>query len=288
MPIVTKTKDEPVALPGESPSSAPAGLGHNRPPLEELIPQEFREKLLADHPDFLARLESAVAAAGRAMASNDDELGRCGDLVKIYRALIKHINETHTAVKEPYLKGGRLVDAERNALIDMVETAKRKVESVGNAYVAERDARLKAERERIAAEERAAADRAMAAERAQREAEAAAARAAREAASAEEREAAEARAAAAAKEAEEAMAAAALAASTTDKAEPVRSDAGAAVSGKQEWQCAVEDFAKAFKAVKDDAKVREAIEAAAKRLVRAGKREIPGCRIWPVAKASFR
>jgi predicted nucleic acid-binding protein len=115
-----------------------------------------------------------------------------------------------------------------------------------------------------------------------------AAEAARSAASEEERNAAIDRAAEAAREAEEAMAAAALAPAAPTRSEPVRSDAGATVSGKQEWRSEVEDYAKAFRAVKDDAKVREAIDAAAARLVRAGKREIPGVRIWPVAKANFR
>ena len=40
--------------------------------------------------------------------------------------------------------------------------------------------------------------------------------------------------------------------------------------------------------MKDDPKVREAIDAAVKRLVKAGKRELVGVRIWPVAKANFR
>lgn len=84
------------------------------------------------------------------------------------------------------------------------------------------------------------------------------------------------------------MADAALSAAGPGKVEPVRSDAGAAVSGKQEWQSQVEDYAKAFRAVKDDEKVRGEIDKAVARLVRAGKREITGVRIWPVAKASFR
>ena len=41
-------------------------------------------------------------------------------------------------------------------------------------------------------------------------------------------------------------------------------------------------------AVSDNPKVREAIDKAVAGLVRAGKREIEGVRIWPVAKANFR
>lgn len=288
MPIVQAVKEEAAPLPGEAPASARVGLGHNRPPLEEIIPVEFRAALLRDHPNFLLKLDQYVAAAGRAFANDDESLGRCGDLVNDLRKFLSHVNATHKEVKEPHLLAGRLVDAEKNRLVDVIDAAKRKVESIGNAYVAERDAKAKAERDRIAAEERAAAERAMAAERARQEAEREAERAALQAKSDEDREAAAARAEAASAEAEEAMANAALAAAQSAKPEPVRSDAGATVSGKQEWVCEVEDYSKAFRAVKDDPKVREAIDAAIKRLVRAGKREITGARIWPVAKANFR
>ena len=110
-----------------NPASAPAGLGHNRPPLEEQIPAEFREELLRDRPDFLLKLDELVSAADRAKATNDDELKRCGNLVKAYRALVSHIDETHKTVKEPHLLAGRLCDAEKNALKSQVDEAKRTV-----------------------------------------------------------------------------------------------------------------------------------------------------------------
>lgn len=279
--------DDVPAWPGAD--NAPAPRHHNKPPLEELIPIEFREKLLEDKPEFLTRFDAAIDAAARAKAEDDESLAKCGDLVNLYRAQIKHISETHKAVKEPYLQGGRLVDAEKNALIERVEDAKRKVEGIGNAYVAERDARLKAEQAKREAEEREAADRARAADQAARDAERQAELAKKQAATDEEREQALAAADEARRAAEEEMQRASLAAAATvTKSEPVRSDAGASVSGKQEWTSKVEDYGKAFKAVKDDPKVQEAIDKAVQRLVRAGKREIPGCRIWPVAKANFR
>jgi hypothetical protein len=265
-----------------------AGIGGNKPPLEELIPAEFRAQLLAERPDFLAKFDALVEAAARAKATNDDELGKCGDLVKAYRALIAHITETHKTVKQPHLDAGRLVDAEKNALLQQVEAAKATVESIGNAFVAKRDAEAKAERDRIAAEQRAAAERVAQAERDRVRAEQEAAAAARNATNDAEREAAQAIADNARREAEEAAAAAALAPAAAAKVEPVRSDAGATVSGKQEWMSRVDDHAKAMKAVKSDPKVKEAIEAAVARLVRAGQREIPGCTIWAVAKANFR
>lgn len=266
-----------------------AGLHHNKPPLEELIPAEFRAKLLEDKPEFLTKFDAGLGAVDRVKVEDDESLARCGDLVNLYRAQIAHINATHKVVKEPYLTGGRLVDAERNALVEKAEAAKREVEAIGNEYVAKQAAIQKAERDRIAAEERAAAEAAAAAERQRIEAERQAAQAARAATNEVEREAAETAAAQARKEAEEAQQRAALAAAqVTTKAEPVRSDAGASVSSKQEWCSDVEDYLKAFKHVKDDPKVREAIDAAIKRLVRAGKRELVGVRIWPVAKGNYR
>lgn len=268
--------------------SAPPPAGHNKPPLEELIPAEFREALLADKPDFLTKLDLLVEAAGRAKAEDDDTLGKCGDLVKSYRALKSHVEATHKAVKQPFLDGGRLVDAESKALLERVEAAKRKVEAVGNAYVAKKDAEARAERERIEAEQRAASEAAMRAERERIAAEQAAARAVAEAASEEERRAAEQRAADANRQAEEAMAAAALAPATPDRPEPIRSDAGATVSGSKEWKSEVADYQLAFMAVEDNPRVREAIDKAVAQLVKAGKRTIEGVKIWPVAKANFR
>lgn len=272
------------------PEAQPAAvhMGHNKPPLEEIIPEEFRAELLREKPDFLNRMNDLVTAADRAHAEDDDSLGRCGDLVNAYRSAIKHIDVTHKAVKQPHLDAGRLVDAEKNALVDRVNDAKRKVETIGNAFIAKREAAQRAERERIATEQRAAAERAAQAEASRVRAEREAAEAQRAATTEDERKAAAERAAQAARDAEEAMAAAALAPAADNKPDPVRSDAGSTVSGKQEWQAEIEDYAKAFKAVKTDPKVKEAMDAAIKRLVRAGQREIAGVRIWPVAKASFR
>ncbi|MDE2436461.1 MAG: hypothetical protein KGM49_09390 [Sphingomonadales bacterium] len=278
--------DDVPAWPGEN-VSAPAPRDHNKPPLDELIPLEFREKLTEDRPDFLQKVADLVDAAERAKAEDDDTLGRCGDLVKAYRAAIGHIEAKHKEMKQPFLDGGRLVDAERKMLIGPVEDAKRKVEGIANTYVARKDAEARAERARIEAEQRAAAEAAAKAEREREEVERAAERAALAAATADERAAADAHAAEAARKAEEAMAAAALAPAIPDKPEPICSDAGATVSGKREWKAEVTDYEIAFIAVADDENVRAAIDKAIARRVRAGSRKIDGVRIWPVAKANF-
>ncbi len=280
---ITKLKPAEEAAPVATPH-----MGHNRPPLEEIIPAEFRAALLADKPDFLTVLEDRVDQASRARANNEDELKRCGNLVKAFREILGHINETHKTVKQPYLDGGRLVDAEKNALVERVDAAKRTVEAIGNAFVAKREAEERAERARIEAEQRAAAERAAAAERERERAEQEAEQAALTATNDAERAAAEQRAAEAADAAEAAMAQAALAPALPDRTEPIRSDEGAVISGKQEWKSEVTDYTLAFMHVEDHPKVREAIDKAVAQLVKAGKRSLDGVRIWPVAKANFR
>lgn len=285
------------------------GIGGNTPPLEERIAMEFRDALLERRSDFIDRMESAIAAVGRAIILNadgnpqlvtedDETLGRAGDLEKILRACDGHISETHKAVKQPYLDGGRAADAEKNRLIHPITEARHRLRDGMNALMAKREAARRAEEARIAAEQRAAEDRARAAEAERRRAEEAATAAAREAEQA--RMAGDAEAMEAARIAEQQAAADAraaerrmenetfAAAQAAPRNEPVRSDAGATISGKTVWNSAVEDYAKAMKSVRSDPKVKEAIDAAVARLVRAGQREIPGVKIWSTVQAVAR
>lgn len=291
MPVITEKPPEPItALPGENPASNPrAGIGHNEPPLEERIAMEFREALLTDKPDFLQRVEDSIAAVDRAHVEDDETLKRAGDLDKILRACEQRVTDTHKVVKQPYLDGGRAVDAEKNRFAGRITDARKTLGSMMSAFMAKREAAERAERQRIADEQRAAEERARQAEREREEAERAAREAAANATSEDEREAAAKRAAEAREVAEAAMAEAALApAAPVGRAEPVRSDAGATISGRTVWNSEVEDYSKAFRAVKGDAKVREAIDAAIARRVKAGDREIAGTRIWSTIQAVAR
>lgn len=264
--------DDVPAWPDRGPGLAPRD--HNKPPLEELIPVEFREELLADHPDFLTRLDQLLGVAAtddaeatpgsvhRAVCTDDETLGRCGSLANLLRKCEQHVEATHRTVKEPYLTGGRLVDAQKNALVGRIITGRQIVEGLQQAYARER--------QRIANEERAKAD----AERQRIEA---------------ERQRLEELAR------ENNIEPAALPpmpeyVPEPARAAPIRSDDGATVSLGTEWCSQVEDYAKAFRAVKDDAKVREAIDAAIKRTVKAtkGQKPIPGVRIWEDVKIGNR
>lgn len=285
MPIV---QEQPAPDLGENPASNPrAGIGGNEPPIEERIGMEFREALLTNQPGFIDRMESAIEAVTRADVRDDETLGKAGDLDRILRSCDGHISETHKAVKQPYLDGGRAVDAEKNRLIGPINDARYRLKDKMNGYMAEREARRRAEEARIAAEQRAAQERTERAAREAREAEEAAARAAAEASSEGERIAAEQAASEAQAKAEAAIAAAPLAAAVT-RHEPVRSDAGATVSGRKVWQSEVVDYQLAFMAVEDNPKVREAIDKAVAGLVKAGKTQIEGVKIWQAVQAVSR
>lgn len=248
MPIKTATKPEQ-QLPGENPASNP-GIGHNKPPPDEEARAAFREELLRERPDFEQRVEDIIAASDRVAVTDDHSYGLAGDFIKMCRAAQQHVASAHKAAKQPYLDGGRAVDAVRNALDERIAEARDKAQSAANTYAVKKAAEERAERERREAEARAAAE-----------------------------------AAANAEDKGEAME---LAPAPVKKAEPVRSDGGATISTKSIWNSKVKSYPQAFKAVESDPKVKEAIDAAIARLVRAGQREITGVDIWETQQAVAR
>lgn len=242
--------------------AAPPPKDHNKPPLSEIIPLEFREALLADHADFLTLLDRYLGvgsrnaedyqpgAVDRAKCKSDEDLANCGKVDKALRAAEAHVAAVHKAVKQPYLDGGRLVDAEKNALAARITAGRNIIGDLMDAYAAEKRRKEREEQQRIEAERRRLEELA--------------------------------------RENNIAPEAIAPPPPPPAKAEPLRSD-GVTVSTTTEWLCQVEDYAKAFKKVKDDAKVREAIDGAIKRIVKATKgAPIPGVRIWEGVKTQAR
>lgn len=242
-----------------------AVIGGNEPPLTERIAAEFREALLSERPDFMTLLDQMLGKVNpdpekaedlgsvhRARCTDEETLGRCGELVKRLRLCEALVDDVHVKVKKPYLDGGRAVDAEKNALKARIGNGKQAVQELMDAYAAEQ---LKALREREAKER-------------------------------EERE----KLAALARENNLEAALPPAPAPAPVRSGPVRSDGGATVSLGTEFVSTVTDYAKAFKKVKDNAKVREAIDAAIQKLVREakGKIEIPGVSIAERAKTSAR
>ena len=238
----------------EPQQAAPAPRDHNRPPPEEVIPQEFREALLAEKPDFETVLDRYLGvgdpnsedyvqgAVDRAVATDDQTFGLCGEVVKNLRKAEQHVSNTHKAVKQPYLDAGRLVDAEKNALVGRILNGRAKVEQVMNDYATKK----RAEEQKAARE----------AEEKRRKLE----ELARE------------------NGVEDVLPAAAP---VQAKSGPVRSDGGATVSTVVNHVGVIEDWGKAYRKVKDDAGVKEAINKAIQRLVKGAKGNIslPGVRI---------
>lgn len=255
---------------------APAPRDHNKPPLEELIPLEFREQLTSEHPDFLQLVDNRCGVgdrasegyqtgeADRAKCVDQDTYERCGKLAKKLRAMEQHVEATHTVVKAPYLQGGRLVDAEKNALLGRIKAARDRVMSHMESYLeAERKKQREAELERLAELQRQEEERQKAAELLRQNG-----------------------------ISEEVLPVAPPPpplAAPAPLAGPVRTD-GATISSGIEWRSQVTDYAKAFRKVKDDATVREAIDKAIQRFVKATKGQvaIPGVTITDHARASVR
>jgi len=241
-----------------------ATIGHNEPPLEERIPAEFLEALLGERADFMVKLDdllgkvdpdpekaSDLGSVHRAKCDSEDNLGKCGSLVKTLRAAEQLVEGVHVRIKKPYLDAGRAVDAEKNAYLARIAAGKRRVQQMMDDYANDQ---LKKRREQEAKDAEDAAKLAVLAR-------------------------------------ENNLEAALLPApAPAARLEPVRSDFGATVSFGTEHVSTVTDYSKAFKRVKDNAKVREAIDAAIQKLVKdaKGKIEIPGVEIAERARTSAR
>lgn len=243
-----------------------AVIGGNEPPLEERIAMEFREALLGERADFMVKLDQLLGKVNpdpenpedlgsvhRAKCEDDVTLGKCGDLARSLRACVELVNSAHTVVKKPYWDAGKAVDAEKNALIGRIGTGQQIVKQLMDDY-AQEQLRLRREKE---AEDAAELKR-------------------------QQDEARE--------NGEDAVAPAPAPAPAPVRSEPIRSDGGSTVSMGGEHVATVVDYAKAFRKVKDNAKVREAIDAAIQKLVKEtkGKVEIPGVTITERAKTSAR
>lgn len=243
-----------------------AVIGHNEPPLEERIAAEFRDVLLGERADFMTKLDQLLGKVGadpnsedqkdlgavhRARCDNAETLGRCGELVKALRACEGLVSAAHVVVKKPYLDAGRAVDAEKNALMARIGTGKNAVQQMMDDYANEQLRKQRAKEAEEAAERKKLEDLA--------------------------RE-------------NNLEAALPPPPPAPVRSGPVRSDGGATVSLGTEHVATVTDYAKAFKKVKDDAKVREAIDTAIQRVVKTakGQIEIPGVTITERARTSAR
>lgn len=247
-------------------------IGHNLPPLPELLKEEA--EALAKRRDEL------LAAVTRVPETIEDEAtsGRVTDLVKLMIRCRQQAKKDHDERKAPFLLAGKQIDAAYATIIDPLARAQIQLEDRQTAYQ-----RRKAEAERRAREEEARRQAAEA-ERLRREAEEAAAALETEddleAALAAEEEAQQ-RAA----EAEERARAAAAPVAELSRS---RGEYGSVSSLQTYWE-----FDRLDRNTIDLNTLRpylplDAIEKAIRAFIRSGGRELKGCRIFQNSKSRTR
>lgn len=262
---------------GDILDNLPGSIGHNEPPDDITI---LRDRLAEEAKPLLRRRDELLAGVDRAPLEIEDEIvcGKVADLVKLVTACHKAAEGQRIARKEPFLESGRAVDGFFKGITDPLEKARKLLDQRLTAYQ-----RRKAEEERRRREEEARRQREEA-ERARQEAEARAAALKNEAdlraAIAAEEQAKQAQAdAAAAQKAAEAKAA---------ELSRSRGDLGAVASLRTYW-----DFSDLVRAELDLEALRphlpqDALEKAVRSFIRAGGRELRGCRIFENATTSVR
>lgn len=97
-------------------------IGHNQPSLSELLSEETAP-LRARRDELLGSFERAPSAIADEATSS-----RVADLVRLIAAAVKSTNAWHTGRKEPVLTTGRLIDAQKNGIVDPLDRAKRALE----------------------------------------------------------------------------------------------------------------------------------------------------------------
>lgn len=250
-------------------NAAVAGIGHNSQAMT------LEERLASDHETLRASVTAALDAA-RALPSaveSDEDVARVSPIVKMLISLTGKAEDARVREKEPYLDGGRRVDAWFADIKKRLQTAKDILDRRNKAYL---DAKAKLERERREAAERAAREET---ERRLREA-----RAAEEAGRPVAAEMALEEAASADTKAN-ALSAAATA-SVKDLARVRAADT--TTSLKTEWAFEIEDLGKVDLLAIRAFLPQSAIEQALRGAVRAGYRQIPGVRIFEVTKTTYR
>lgn len=133
------------------------GPGHNSGSQEDQIRDNIRER----HPHLEPRASELLKTAQAVPAEISEEIaGKVADFIKSISAHIKAIDGARSLEKEPYIKGGRIVDGLFKKMAEPLETAKKELEKrLGIVLRAKeererREAAEKARREREEAEER--------------------------------------------------------------------------------------------------------------------------------------
>lgn len=137
--------------------TTPAPMGHNNPPSEiEIIQDKLREKYPAQRAEIKGLGETVKDIP--AILANDDDAGRVTDIIRDINGCNKKWETFRTAEKEPFLSGGRAVDAFFSRGSDILKNAKdvlsARLTNYQNAKAAE-ERRKRQEAEAMAAREAA-------------------------------------------------------------------------------------------------------------------------------------
>lgn len=121
-------------------------IGHNVPPADA---DPLRDRLAETHGELASRTADLVGALDRVPATLDESThDKAAAFVKQIKTHAKTVDAARVAEKEPYLAGGRTVDAWFGDMADKLKKASASVEQRITAFL-----RAKAEAERKAREE---------------------------------------------------------------------------------------------------------------------------------------
>ncbi|MCZ8098163.1 MAG: hypothetical protein O9972_09625 [Burkholderiales bacterium] len=244
-----------------------AGVGHNKPPITEVLFDQYSEKL-NEAKALLVKVGSAPAK----VKSPEDKTA-IGAIVVPLRKLARELEAARKIEKEPHLENGRTVDTFFNSRKDPLETAASRLEALSSAYDREVLQREREAQAAAAREAQAEADR-------QTEIARKAAEAGNLSKSAKHDE----RADAAAQKAEALTAAAPIKASEVTKV----SAGGVTGSARTSWKGEIIDPAKVDLEALRPYLSRDHLQTALNTFVRVGGRQCAGARIFEDVKSSFR
>lgn len=250
-----------------------AGVGHNKPPLAEILEERTRaiRKEIAD----IATKANEWPKDGRGALvkiATEDDLARAADLVKGVRAIARRAEDMRKVEKEPHLAAGREVDGFFGALTARLDRIDQAFQALADNHAREKAAEERKRREDEAAKLRAEEEK----KRAEAEA---ARRAATRGRKSEEADDIAERAADA--EAFAAAPAAELVATTV-------TSSGVKAAAKTEWTHEITDLAKVDLEPLRYLIKRDAIEAAVRQFVKNGGRSLGGVRIFEDVRAAIR
>lgn len=231
-------------------------IGANFPPAT--LEEQIAAALLPFETEFDQRSEEL----GRVTITDSTSAENATALAGVFLDIKSDADKKRVEIKEPYLKGQRLIDTKFKPLAESVDTAVAKLRQKINAYNAEQNRLAEIERNRLSQIAAEAARKADEAESAGRIREAGKLTAAAEEAS---------------------QAASEVVAPTT-----IRSGYGPTASQRKIWKSEIMDYAKVPKDIRNHESVKEAIAKVVAQRVRGGAREIAGVRIWEEADVSFR